>query len=131
MNDDTSIPLSDPVDIYDDAIPYAGIFTQTNTRGPHRWDTVQPSDFGPTWDYELENHITKWVITPISEAALQWLNCHLHEHIARYGANGFIVPAKDVNWVVKGMTRDKLMSPEEYEQTMNENHALMLQSNRS
>lgn len=126
MNDDTSIPLYTPANIYDESVPYAGIFTQTRAaQGPHRWDTIQPSDFGPTWDYELENHITLWIITPISEAALQWLYCHLHEHIARWGAKGFIVPAKDLNEVVKGMTRDKLMSVDEYEQAQEENHALM------
>ena len=123
MTDDTSIPLYAP--IYDESTPYVGMFTHTS--GPHRWDTIQPSDFGPEHDYELENHITKWIITPISEAALQWLYCHLPEHCPRYGAKGFIVEVEYVNLVVKGMTRDKLMSPEEYEQAQEENHALMLQ----
>ena len=119
MTEDTSIPLYVPMS--DES--YTGI----NQQGPHRWHDIQPSDFGLTWDYELENHITLWIITPISEAALQWLYCHLHEHIARWGARGFIVPAKDLNEVVKGMTRDKLMSVDEYEQAQEENHALMLQ----
>ncbi len=120
MNEDTSIPLYTPIDN-----SYADIHTRTP--GPNRWDSIQPSDFGPEWDYELENHITQWIITPVSEAALQWLYCHLPEHCPRYGARGFIVEAEYLNIVVKGMTRDKLMSPEEYEQAMNENHQLMLQ----
>jgi len=123
MNDDTSIPLYTPADN-----SYLNIHTRTS--GPHRWDSIQPSDFGPEWDYELENHITKWVITPISEAALQWLYCHLPEHCPRYGAKGFIIEAEYVNLAVKGMTRDKLMSPEEYEQAMNEAHMLQLQGER-
>lgn len=120
MTDDTSIPLYIPADN-----SYLNI--QSRKPGPHLWDDVQPSDFGPEWDYELENHITRWIITPISEAALQWLYYHLPEHCPRYGAKGFIVEAEFVNLVVKGMTRSKLMSPEKYEQAQEENHALMLQ----
>jgi len=127
MNDDTSLPLYTPANINDVAVPYIGIFTQTTAQGPHRWDKIQPSDFGPEHDYELENHITKWVITPISEAALQWLYCHLPEHCPRFAARSFIVEAEWINIVVKGMTRDKLMSPEEYEQAMKESHAQSLQ----
>jgi len=127
MNDDTSIPLS-AVSIHDESVPYAGIFTQSKAiQGPNLWSDVQPSDFGPTWDYELENHITKWIITPVSEAALQWLYCFLPEHTPRYGARGFIVEAMYINQIVRHMTRDSLMSPEEWEEAMEENHALMLQ----
>jgi len=97
------------------------------TQGPHCWHEIQPGDFGPEWDYELENHITLWIITPISEAALQWLYCFLPEDCPRYGAKGFIIEAEYLNTVVKGMTRDKLMSPEEYEDAMHEAHMIQLQ----
>lgn len=120
MNEDTSIPLYVPT-----SFDAPRLFSRTP--GPNLWSSVQPSDFGPQHDYELENHITKWIITPISEAALQWLYCHLPEHCPRYGAKGFIVEAEYVNLVVKGMTRDKLMSPDEYEAAMNEAHILRLQ----
>ena len=126
MNEDTSIPLYAPAS--DETEQQGGIFSRGRfSQGPHRWDTIQPSDFGPTWDYELENHITLWIVTPVSEAAYQWLCCYLDEHGPRYGARGFIVDVKAVNQIVRHMTRDKLMSDREYEQAMQENHELMLQ----
>jgi len=119
MNEDTSIPLYAPAD--------NSYVIPSRKQGPHRWNDIKLSDFGPEWDYELENHVTRCIITPISEAALAWLYCRLPEHCPRYGAKGFIVEAEWVNIVVKGMTRDKLMSDTEYEQAMQENHVLMLQ----
>ncbi len=115
--------MSDLFPILPEAFPYR----LSRRRGPHQWDTVQAGDYGPTYDYELENHITKWIVTPVSEAALQWLYCHLPEDCPRYGANSFIVEAQYLNGVVKGMTRDKLMSVEEYEQAMHEAHMIQLQ----
>lgn len=121
MNDDISIPLSAPT-VYEYAP--SGL---NRSRGPHRWDTVQPSDFGPTWDFELENHIDLWIITPVSEAALQWCYCHLPVDCPRWGARGHVIEADYVRPIIAHMRRDKLMSPEDYEQAEQENHALMLQ----
>ena len=104
-------------------LPEAYPYKLSRKRGPHNFDTIQPEDFGPEHDYELESHISKWIITPVSEAALQWLYCHLPEDCPRYGASGFIIEARFVNQIVKHMTADKLMSPEEYEQAMEESHA--------
>ncbi len=125
MNDDTSIPLYAPAS--DEAEPQGGIFSRglQNSPGPSLWEPNNRADFGPQWDYELENHITKWVITPVSEAGLQWCYAHLPEHTPRYGARGFIVEAEYINQIVRHMTRDKLMSDREYDQAQEENQALM------
>ncbi len=103
----------------------SGIYSPIRTperasQGPHRWHEMTGADFASRWDYELENHITLWIVTPISEAAMQWLYCHLPDDCPRYGANGFIIEAEFVNQVIKRMTADKLMSPQEYEQAMEE-----------
>lgn len=94
---------------------------------PNGWDEVTPSDFGPEHDYELENHITKWTVTAVSKAALEWCHAHLSADTPRWGADGFVIEAERLNRVVKGMTRDGLMSPEEYERAMQEAHMVMLQ----
>lgn len=91
------------------------------------WAEIKPSDFGPEWDYELENHITRWIITPVSTAALEWCYAHLPEHLPRWGAKGFVIEAKHLNSIVKSMTRDGLMSAEEYERAMEEANMLQLQ----
>lgn len=95
-------------------------------QGPNGWNEITPSDFGPEWDYELENHITKWIVTAVSKAALKWCYAHLPV-IARWGSDGFVIEAECLNRVVKGMTRDGLMSPEEYERAVQEAHMVMLQ----
>lgn len=93
-------------------------------QGLNGWDEVTPSDFGPEWDYELENHITKWIVTAVSKAALKWCYAHLPA-IARWGADGFVIEAECLNRVVKGMTRDKLMSAEEYDRAMQEAQVML------
>jgi hypothetical protein len=95
--------------------------------GPNSWDDVTSDMFGPTWDYELENHISLWVITPVSKAAQQWIYRFLPEGLPRYGANGVLVDAIEVNTIVKRMTACGLMSPGEYRDAMNECDAIMNQ----
>lgn len=93
-------------------------------RGPHNWDTIQPQDFGPEWDFELENHNTKWIFTPISEAALQWCYCKLPADSPRYGAQGFVIEQRFIEQIVAGARDDNLMTPEDYEQAMQEASAI-------
>jgi hypothetical protein len=95
--------------------------------GPNSWSQIHPSDFGPTWDYELENHITLWIFTPISFAALQWCFCRLPEGSRRWGARGYVLEAHEVNAIVKAATRDSLMSDTEYERAMNESELISQQ----
>lgn len=94
--------------------------------GPNGWDEITPSDFGPEWDYELENHITKWIVTPVSKAALEWCGAHLPADAPRWGSHGFVIEAECLSRVVKDMGRDGLMSPEEYERAMEEANMLQL-----
>jgi len=96
-------------------------------RGPNNWDTIVPEDFGPTWDFELENHISLWIITPTSEAAKQWLYAHLPEDAPRWGALGYVVEARYLEPIVEHMRQDNLMTPEDYERAMNESHEQALQ----
>ena len=121
MNEDTSIPLYTPA-TYETAPQ--GLRTG---RGPNNWDTITAEDFGPTWDFELENHISLWIVTPVSEAALQWCYAHLPEDCPRWGARGHVIEHRYIEPIVAHMRRDKLMLPEDYTQAMEENHALMLQ----
>jgi len=133
MNDDTSIPLS--VSIHDVSVPYAGVMTRVfKAQGPNLWEAMQRSDYGPEHDFEIEKHVSydndvprfsDCIITPISEAAKQWLFCHLPEHAPRYSTFGFIVEARYLEQIVIHMKKDGLMSPEDYEQAQEENHALM------
>ncbi len=121
MNEDTSIPLSTPT-VYEQAPQ--GL---ARVRGPNNWDTIVDEDFGPTWDFEIENHINLFIITPVSEAALQWCYAHLPEDCPRWGARGHVVEHSFIEPIVAHMRRDHLMTPEDYERAMEENHTLMLQ----
>lgn len=96
-------------------------------RGPHRWPQITPANFSAAWDYELENHITRWILTPVSEAALQWCYYHLPQDLPRYGAHGFVIDRDDIEGIVAAMDRDRLMSPKEYDRAMRENYMLSLQ----
>jgi len=92
---------------------------------PNRWLEMQPKDYGPSWDFELENHINKFIITPVSNAALQWLYRYLPSDCPRWGANGYVVETRYLQSIVNHMRRDKLMSPDDYNNAMEENAALM------
>ena len=96
-------------------------------QGPHKWANVTSADFGPKWDFELEDHITKWVFTPVSNAALQWCYAHLPEDCPRYGARGFLIEAEHIKGVTGGARRDELMSPEDYERAMEEHQQSLRQ----
>ena len=74
-------------------------------QGPNGWANMTSCDFGPRWDFELEDHITKWVFTPVSNAALQWCYAHLPEDCPRYGARGFLIEAEHIKGVTGGARR--------------------------
>jgi len=119
------VPPKDPRPHPERAV--AGVLPTSVTAGENNWENIRPEDFGSKWDYELENHITLWIFTPVSEAALQWCYAHLPANAPRWGAKGFVIEARYINEIVKGATRDGLMSPEEYEHAMEEANAIMHQ----
>ena len=121
MNEDTSIPLYTPA-TYESAPQ--GL---RSARGPNNWDTIVAADFGPEWDFELENHQSLWIFTPVSEAALQWCYAHLPDDCPRWGAKGFVIEHRYIENIVRGARNDKLMLPEDYKQAMEESHAESLQ----
>ena len=109
---------------------YSTAFIQTPERGlqgPHRWHKMQGSDFGPTWDFETEDHGPLVVFDPLSEAALQWCYAHLPQDMPRFGAKGFLIEAEHIKGVVGGARRDGLMTEADFIQAMEENHQIMLQ----
>ena len=94
----------------------------SNIPGPHRWHEMTGADFGPEHDFETENHKTLVIFEPISEAALQWCYAHLPEDCPRFGTRGFLIEAEHIKGVVGGARRDGLMTPEDYERAMQEDH---------
>ena len=98
--------------------------------GPNRWDDIQPEDFGPEHDFELEDHDTFWLVTPVSEAALQWVYRYLPEDCPRWGAKGFKIEADYITLLVARMRQDNLMSRQDYENIMNEADAQQHQEPR-
>lgn len=100
------------------------------TIGPNRWEEITPEEFGPEQDFDLEDHDTFWVVTPVSEAALQWLYYHLPEDAPRWNAKGFKVEADYITLLVARMRQDKLMSRQDYENSMNEADAQQHQERR-
>ena len=96
-------------------------------QGPHRWNEITLSDFGPEHDFELEDHLTTVIFDPISDAALQWCYAHLPEDCPRFGTRGFIIESEHIKGVVGGACRDGLMSVLDYVTAMEENHNAMQQ----
>ncbi len=95
--------------------------------GASKWENIQPGDFGPSYDFELENHINKFIITPVSNAAVQWLYRYLPSDCPRWGACGYVVETRYLQSIVNHMRRDRLMSPDDYNNAMEENAALQMQ----
>ena len=96
---------------------------QDTTQGPHGWNAISAADFGPEHDFELENHITLWIFTPVSNAALQWCYAKLPADAPRWGAKGYVIEARFIEQIVAGARNDNLMTPEDYERAMEESHA--------
>ena len=112
--------MSNLTPVVPELIPYK----LSRVRGPHNWDTITPEDFGPEWDFELENHNELWIFTPVSEAALQWCYCKLPFDCPRWGGKGFIIEHRFLAQIVAGARDDNLMTPEDYEQAMEEASAI-------
>jgi len=91
--------------------------------GPNSWEDVEPSDFGPQQDFDLENHGSLWVFQPVSKAALQWCYAHLPEDCPRWGT-GFVIEPRYVDGVVDGARGDGLMSEDDYIEAMEEQNQL-------
>ena len=100
-----------------------------NTRGPSTWESIQPHDFGPQFDFDLENHGSIVIIDCYSEAALQWCYYHLPEDCPRWGAKGFAIEANYVADIILAMEVDNLMSRAAYERAMEEEQLLQAQAN--
>jgi hypothetical protein len=90
--------------------------------GPNDWDNIQPSDFGD-WDYEITDLGNRQVFHPVSNAALQWSYKVFHKDIDRW-QTGFVIETKFMDFVLYRARQDKLMSEDEYNEAMEENHRL-------
>ena len=99
---------------------------ERSSQGPHRWHEMTGTDFGPTWDFELENHIDLVIFEPISEAALQWCYAHLPKDCPRFGARGFLIETEHIKGVVGGARRDNLMTEDDFIRGMEECHQAIL-----
>lgn len=95
-----------------------------STQGPNNWDSITSSDFGPQHDFTLEDYVSIFIFTPVSEAALQWCYAHLPEDCPRWGSRGFAIEHRYIEDIVRGARRDGLMSVTDYEQAMEEQNQL-------
>lgn len=84
--------------------------------GPNHWDEVKDdvSAFGPEHDFELYDQDTRWVFYPVSKAAVHWARAKLPEHLDRWGAQGYIIPANEITLIVASARRDNLMSEQDW-----------------
>ncbi len=94
--------------------------------GPNSWKDVKPEDFGPEHDYETTDLGDRWVVHPISNAALQWCDSHFHENIDRW-CTGYVVEVEYIKFVLYWAKQDGLMSEDEYNEAQEEAHALARQ----
>lgn len=88
--------------------------------GPNKWSEITETDFGPEHDFEVDNHGTIFIFTPVSEAGKQWCYNHLPEDCPRWGILGFVVEHRYIADIVAGARRDGLMALEDYERSINE-----------
>lgn len=95
--------------------------------GPNNWDEVGPDDFGPEHDFEILDHGSIIIFTPISNAALQWCYKHLPESAPRHGRVGYVVEPRYIDDIVAGARRDGLMSEEDFIWAMEEANAIQHQ----
>ena len=97
------------------------------TRGPSEWDTIEPSDFGPEWDYltvPLSDERTAIVCK--SKAALHWCYDKLGD-IDRYSNKGFVIEDRYLDFVERCMQEAGCMSHTEYVDSMEEMNDKMRQ----
>ena len=96
---------------------------------PNTWDLAKDdiTQFGPEHDFTVEDHGSIFIFTPISKAAIQWCYAKLPEDCPRWGTLGFVVEHNYIADVVAGAQRDNLMSRQDYEDAMEEEHNLARQ----
>ena len=102
-----------------------GVIPLVCPAGPNDWDSVSCKDFGPEHDYTVERPNDLIVVTPVSNAAMQWCYRHIEEGADRWGV-GWVVPAEHFDSLVAAMDRDGLMSQVQYENAMEEMNAQRL-----
>jgi len=95
--------------------------------GPNNWDDIQPEDFGPEHDFELNDQGNVWLFTPISNAAVQWLRKKLPEDAPRWGACSYVIEHRYISDIVERARADNLMSEQDYTDAMEEQNAIMHQ----
>jgi len=87
--------------------------------GPNKWDEMQPEDFGPQHDFDIEDHGSIVVFDCDSRAALHWCYKHLPDDCPRWGGTGFAIEHRFIGPIIEGARRDGLMSRQDYEEAMN------------
>ena len=103
-----------------------GIIAPFPSAGPNNWDEVTCEDFGPEHDYIVDHHGSLVTITPVSEASKQWCYRHLPEDAPRWGI-GYAIETNYADDILKGMSRDGLMSEKQYTDAQEEMNAQRLQ----
>jgi len=98
--------------------------------GPNTWDLAKDdsTQFGPEEDFTVDNHGSVFIFNPVSKAALQWCYAKLPEDCPRWGAKGFVIEHNYIEMIVAAAQRDNLMSRQDYEDAMEENHNQALQA---
>ena len=91
-----------------------------NTVGPNNWDSITADDFGPRHDFEVDDHGSIFILTPVSEAALQWCYAHLPEDAPRWGSVSYAIEPRYIEDIVRGCQRDGLLSEDDYVEAMQE-----------
>lgn len=61
-------------------------------------------------DFEVEDHGSIFILTPTSDAGLNWCWEHLPEDAQRWGKFGYVIEHRYIQDIVAGMERDGLVS---------------------
>jgi hypothetical protein len=94
--------------------------------GPNGWDAIVADDFSKEHDFEITEHGSSILFTPVSEAGLQWCYKALPPDAPRHGSRSYVIEPHFIDGVIKGCRRDGLRSIEDYEEAA-ENDQLALQ----
>lgn len=81
---------------------------------------LTPVRSGAYGDFEIKAYGTRSVFTPISQSAIEWVHEHIPDWVDRYEERGFILDTDEMAKVVAAANRDRLMSCEEFQESMNE-----------
>lgn len=86
--------------------------------GPNSWGDIDPTDFGPEHDIEMNDQGTIWLFTPISKAALEWCRKHLPDDAPRWGQCSYVVEHRFISDIVERARQDGLLTKDDYEKAM-------------